>query len=229
MHNHSYRIYFVSDCQCLTKKGTRCKLLASTKKGEDPKYCSRWHQSCSKNTVKETKPSKKMIGKKSPEQEFVFFWKPNEENGYLGQWFEAEFKEERDGDEYTFPSAEHYMMWRKALLFGDDEIAEKIYKTKSPKSVKALGRKVGNFDEETWMENNFDIVVQGNLLKFQQNPDLLDQLLQTGDKILVEASPYDRLWGIGLKADNPLAIDMKKWKGKNLLGKALMEVRKKLS
>ena len=209
-----------TQCQCITIKGNQCKLPASTKKEDNPKFCSRWHQKC-QNIVK-SKP------KSNTKNNYIFFWKPDQENGYLGQWFEASFEEERDGEIYKFPTAEHYMMWRKALLFDDEEMAEKILNTKSPKRVKALGRKVRNFDEEEWMENNYNIVVDGNMLKFKQNPELLDKLLATGDKILAEASPYDKVWGIGLKKESPLALDVKKWKGKNLLGKALMEVRERL-
>lgn len=159
---------------------------------------------------------------------YIFFWKPNEVNGIFSQWYNSKFKDEINGKMFEFPTAEHYMMWRKALLFNDEDIAEKILNTKDPKTVKSLGRKVRNFDEKIWMDNNFDIVVRGNMLKFGQNESLKTKLLQTNDKILAEASPYDKLWGIGMNTSNKSIYNMDKWLGKNLLGKALMKVRKNL-
>ncbi|MDF1548474.1 MAG: NADAR family protein, partial [Bacteroidales bacterium] len=113
-------------------------------------------------------------------------------------------------------------------LFNDLEIFEEIIRTTSPQQVKALGRKISNFDEKTWKANRFEIVRQGNLLKFSQNVDLKEFILSTGDKILVEASPVDPIWGIGLVKDNPNAAHPENWKGTNLLGFALMEVRDEL-
>ncbi|RXM50754.1 MULTISPECIES: NADAR family protein [unclassified Chryseobacterium] len=159
---------------------------------------------------------------------FLFFWghtvKDEITKSCFSQWFTGHFEE----NGIVYKTAEHYMMAGKARLFNDAEILEKILKAASPNQVKALGRKVKNFDPKLWDEHKYEIVKQGNLLKFSQNKKYKDFLLSTGDKILVEASPYDTIWGIGmletdLRAENPLL-----WNGKNLLGFALMEVRDEL-
>lgn len=120
------------------------------------------------------------------------------------------------------------MMAAKARLFNDAEMEKEILKAATPNQAKALGRKVKNFDPKLWDEHKCQIVTQGNLLKFSQNQKFKDFLLSTGDKVLVEASPYDRIWGIGMletdsRVENPLL-----WNGENLLGFALMEVRDEL-
>ena len=120
------------------------------------------------------------------------------------------------------------MMAEKAKLFNDSEIEEQIMLSESPKDIKSLGRKVKNFDQEIWNKNAYDIVVKGNYEKFKQNEHLLDILKSTESCVLVEASPYDKIWGIGLKSTDSRAKDPNQWKGKNLLGKALMDVRSKL-
>ncbi len=117
------------------------------------------------------------------------------------------------------------MMYKKALLFEDLSTAEKILQTDDPKKQKALGRKVNGFREDIWNIHKFDIVVKGNLLKFSQNENLKKQLLATEDKILVEGSPYDKIWGVGLKWDDPKILNSANWKGENLLGMALMKTR----
>lgn len=118
------------------------------------------------------------------------------------------------------------MMWSKAKLFNDNDVAEKILKTRDPKTQKALGREVKGFDAKIWDLKKLEIVVQGNIYKFSQNLDLKKQLLDTGSKTLVEGSPYDKVWGVGLKWDDPKILDDKNWQGENLLGIALMEVRR---
>jgi ribA/ribD-fused uncharacterized protein len=123
-----------------------------------------------------------------------------------------------------FVHVEQFMMYEKARLFKDMHIADKIMKTSSPKSCKALGRKVKNFDENVWTEHAYDIVKTGVLHKFCQNMFLQRQLLET-NLPFAEASPYDKIWGIGLKATDKRAQDASKWKGTNLLGKALDSVR----
>ena len=120
------------------------------------------------------------------------------------------------------------MMAQTAVLFGDKEVLQKIMSADNPAVYKSLGRQIRNFDEKIWNEHKFDIVVNGNTAKFSQNPELLDFLLKTGDRVLVEASPYDRIWGIGLAKDTPDIENPFKWKGENLLGFALMEVRENL-
>lgn len=114
------------------------------------------------------------------------------------------------------------------MLFGDKEIAAEILLKKDPKDHKALGRKVKNFDSNVWDEKCKEIVYQGNYLKFTQNDMLLTQLLATCGTTLVEASPYDKIWGIGLEATHPDAKDPKKWRGKNYLGEVLTNLREDL-
>lgn len=148
----------------------------------------------------------------------VLFWQPP---GVFGQWTESRF--EVDGE--TYRCAEQYMMAEKARLFGDEEIRRKILASESPREHKALGREVRGFDAATWERERLAIVVRGNLAKFRQNPAMLAALLQTGARTMVEASPIDRIWGVGLRADDPRIHDPALWRGLNLLGEALMEVR----
>jgi ribA/ribD-fused uncharacterized protein len=142
----------------------------------------------------------------------------------LSQWYPASF--EVEGDRY--PTAEHFMMAGKARLFGDDEALQRILAAKSPGEAKKLGRGVRGFDGDIWSAHRSPIVVQANVAKFGQDPALKAFLLATGDKVLVEASPRDRIWGIGLGPDNPAAHDPHAWRGLNLLGFALMEARDRL-
>ena len=116
-------------------------------------------------------------------------------------------------------------MYQKAVLFGDDLIAQKMLQTPFPGPVKDLGRKVQNFDEEVWDHEKVGIVRLGNILKFSQSGELEDILLATGTTVLVEASPYDRVWGIGMSEKSRHASDPSRWKGENLLGYVLMDVR----
>jgi len=159
--------------------------------------------------------------------EFLFFWghRPAASGeitaSCLSQWWEAPFTV--DGQFY--PTAEHFMMAAKAKLFDDAEILAEILDAPDPKTAKALGRKVRNFDDAAWKANARRLVTEGNIAKFSQNKDLKTFLLATEPKILVEASPYDRIWGIGMKAANPKAKDPATWGGQNLLGFALTDVR----
>ncbi|MBY8821378.1 NADAR family protein [Sphingomonas colocasiae] len=143
----------------------------------------------------------------------------------FSQWWPADFTIEGT----TYPSAEHWMMAEKARLFGDDQIAREIIVASSPKQVKALGRQVKGFVEPEWDREKRGIVARGNLAKFAQNAGLRDFLLSTGDRILVEASPVDRIWGIGLAADDANAHNPLEWRGENLLGFVLMDVRDELA
>jgi ribA/ribD-fused uncharacterized protein len=117
------------------------------------------------------------------------------------------------------------MMVRKAELFGDQETLAAILSSSSPSEAKSLGRTVRGFDEEHWIAHRFETAVRGNFAKFGQNAELEDWLLVTGNAVLVEASPVDRIWGIGLAADDKRAREPHKWRGLNLLGFALMKVR----
>jgi len=139
----------------------------------------------------------------------------------LSQWWIDDFTV----DGVTYRSAEHWMMAGKAKLFNDQEILEKIIQAKTPAEAKKLGRKVRNFDSKLWNEHKYNIVKEGNIHKFSKNEDLKAFLLNTNDRILVEASPVDKIWGIGLEAKHPHAEQPYHWKGENLLGFALMEAR----
>jgi ribA/ribD-fused uncharacterized protein len=162
---------------------------------------------------------------------YVFFWghQPAPDGSVtkscFSQWWVAPFTGE---DGHTYPTAEHYMMAGKARLFGDTAMHEKILQAAHPKQAKELGRKVKGFDEAKWVAHRFDLVVAGNLAKFAQHPELKAFLLGTGQRVIVEASPVDRIWGIGLKGDDARAEKPQEWRGLNLLGFALMEVRDRL-
>ena len=142
----------------------------------------------------------------------------------LSQWWMEDFYTTAD----SYLCMEQYMMAAKAELFGDKEIRDQILKCSDPKQIKALGRKVRGFDQKVWDKFKYTIVLNGNWCKFSQNRDLREFLLSTGDSVLVEASPYDAIWGIRLAASSPEAQDPMKWRGQNLLGFALMEVRDEL-
>ena len=164
-------------------------------------------------------------------RDFLFFWghKPSATGeitkSCLSQWFVAPFEEKG----VRYPTAEHFMMARKAELFGDAAVWDRILTTEDPGRAKALGRKVVGFQDEVWTAHRGEIVVAGNDLKFSQNPRLATFLLRTGERVLVEASPLDTIWGIGLAADSSDAGDPASWRGLNLLGFALMEVRSRLA
>ncbi len=162
--------------------------------------------------------------------EYLFFWghRPSADGSIgkscLSQWWPCTFVLEGQ----HFASAEHYMMWRKALLFEDSSTAEKVLAAASPSEAKALGRSIAGYDDELWSSARLEIVTEGNVAKFGQDPALRSFLLGTGSQVLVEASPLDRVWGIGLTADDPRALDPASWLGLNLLGEALMEARARL-
>lgn len=121
------------------------------------------------------------------------------------------------------------MMYRKALLFDDGDAANRLLSASNPGEAKAIGREVKGFNQTKWEAYRFEIVVAGNLAKFSYNPELKEFLLSTGNRVLVEASPVDQVWGIGLAEDKPACENPNLWKGANLLGFALMEVRDQLS
>lgn len=171
--------------------------------------------------------SKKQLIQESGAHEFLFFWghRPSKDGSVTASCFSQWWEQSFTVDKIAYTSAEHWMMAQKAELFGDAEIKQLILNAKSPGEAKKLGRKVKNFDPAKWDDEKFAIVTNGNLHKFQQHPALKDFLLKTGSKVLVEASPVDPIWGIGLAADAEAAQDPKRWRGENLLGFALMEVR----
>lgn len=147
---------------------------------------------------------------------YIFFW-----GNIYSQWYRSIFTV--DGVQYQ--CAEQYMMAEKARTFGDEENLQKILSVDDPRKQKQWGRAVKNYDDKVWSQIRFDAVVKGNYAKFSQNEDLKKQLLATGDKIIVEASPYDTIWGIGLGEDDKRCLDERQWRGQNLLGKAIMVVR----
>lgn len=158
--------------------------------------------------------------------EYLLFWghqapKAGVNKSCFSQWFEAGFK--LDGIRYR--TAEHFMMAGKARLFDDTATCERILAARTPGEAKKLGREIGGFDEAAWVAAQLDIVTQGNIAKFAQNPALGAFLLGTGHQVLVEASPVDPIWGIGLAATDPAAQDPRAWRGLNLLGFALMAAR----
>ncbi|OLT32016.1 hypothetical protein BJF79_36575 [Actinomadura sp. CNU-125] len=156
---------------------------------------------------------------------FLFFWREHGPTGCLSQWHASPFTV--DGVRYA--TAEHYMMAEKARLFGDERAAAAILAAPHPGRAKVLGGQVTGFDEAAWREHRLPIVVRGNAAKFAQHPDLRTFLAGTGERVLAEASPRDRIWGIGLTADDPRAERPDAWRGRNLLGQALMAVRSSLA
>jgi len=160
---------------------------------------------------------------------YLFFWGHRQkiegvvDKSCFSQWFPVGFTV----DEVYYKTAEHYMMAEKARLF-DESMVEEILNAKTTKEVKELGRKVKNFDDALWSEKDFDVVVAGNMAKFSQNESLKEFLLSTSKKVIVEASPYDKVWGIGMLADDERATSPAKWNGENKLGFALMVLRDKL-
>lgn len=158
--------------------------------------------------------------------DFLFFYghtndKKEVTKSSLSQWYIKDFKE----NDLLFNCMEKYMMYNKALLFDDKDIANEILNNNQPKAIKELGRKVKNFNDELWDKMKYKIVFTGNYYKFSQNTDLRNFLLSTKNKVLVEASPYDKVWGIKMKYDDENIENPFCWKGKNLLGFALMEAR----
>lgn len=149
-----------------------------------------------------------------------FFW-----SGPFSQWFACEFS--LNGHDYK--TAEQAMMHGKALIFGDEITARKIMEAVAPGKQKALGREVAGFDQRRWDAEKVDLVTRINLAKFGQNKGLRRKLFQTGELPLVEASPLDTIWGIGLDADAARNISPDQWPGQNLLGKVLTAVRETLA
>jgi ribA/ribD-fused uncharacterized protein len=162
---------------------------------------------------------------------FIFFWghtnkhKEDVGNFCFSQWYETPFIVEN----VTYKTAEHWMMAQKALLFKDEKTFDQIIKCDKPGEAKELGRQVQNFEEGAWNEKRFSIVKAGNIHKFNQHPKFATYLIDTGERVLVEASPVDTIWGIGLAKDSTHIQNPYKWRGQNLLGFALMEVRDILS
>lgn len=177
--------------------------------------------------------------------EYLFFWK-----GKLSNWSQSLFEINYESPDtelininpltdqwkqyfapiIVFCCGEQAMMFEKARLFNDKDIALKILATNKPDQHKSLGRSVKNYDEKLWDSKRLEIVSDILYHRFTSpnNKDIRKLLLNSGDKILVEASPYDSVWGIKMDVTNPNILNQDKWHGMNLLGKALMNVRTKI-
>ncbi|MFF8769169.1 NADAR family protein [Kitasatospora sp. NPDC015120] len=166
------------------------------------------------------------------EPRWLMFWGHQEQRdgspgpGVLSQWWPGH---PFTVDGVAYSTAEHWMMAGKARMFGDERTLARILAAASPAEAKKLGRQVRGFDDTTWTAGRFELVVRGNVAKFGGHEELLGYLLSTHRRVLVEASPLDRIWGIGLGADNERARRPAEWRGENLLGFALMEARSRLA
>lgn len=155
----------------------------------------------------------------------ICFHNPNEENGFLSNWYPCHFVV----DDISFSSMEQFMMYQKAICFGDDNIAAQILETDDAARIKKLGRLVASYDDNYWSGIRQIVVYRGLLAKFSQNDDLKEFLLLTEKSILAECAVKDMIWGIGLSMKDPDRLERAKWKGQNLLGYTLMMVRERLS
>ena len=154
----------------------------------------------------------------------ICFHNPSEDNGYLSNWYPCKFTV----NNVNFSSMEQYMMYKKAVCFGDRCIADKILATDNVSEIKTLGRLVANYNESYWNGVRQIVVFEGLVAKFSQNEKLKEQLKSTGNTVLAECAVKDRIWGIGLSMKDPGRFEIDKWKGQNLLGYALMMVRERL-
>ncbi len=182
----------------MTSPSSVAELAAAIDRGERPKYVFFWGH---------TPGAPGIVGKEC-----------------LSQWYPSPF--EVDGVIYA--TAEHYMMAEKARLFGDDDALARILSVEHPGAAKRSGREVKRFEESTWQSARIEVALRGNGAKFEQHKALRALLLRTGERVLVEASPIDPIWGIGLAATDERVMHPLRWPGENLLGFALMEVRNRL-
>lgn len=153
----------------------------------------------------------------------ICFHKPEEINGFLSNWYASRFQ---DVNGICYTSVEQYMMYQKAMLFRDTDIAEQIMKTERPGKIKALGRQVASFQEAVWSAQKYETICCGIQMKFMQNKTLREKLLSYDSHcIFAECAMQDIVWGIGLSMHDPDRFDISRWKGENLLGKAITQVR----
>jgi hypothetical protein len=152
----------------------------------------------------------------------IYFW-----DGIYSNWHPCQLTDHQTN--LKFENTEQAFMWYKAVCFNDTEIQKQVEKTPSPKAVKMLGRQIKSYDDAIWSKVRFEKMVYVNMLKFSQNSEFKNELLETKNKILVEASPYDKVWGVGLGENDALILDSANWNGLNLLGEALMTVRQMVS
>ena len=156
--------------------------------------------------------------------DIIYFHNPDEDNGYLSNWYPSPFTV----DDIAFSSMEQFMMYRKAICFGDEEVATQILSTSEVAEIKLLGRQVSNYDESLWNGIRQIVVYEGLLAKFSQNEELKGKLKATENSVLAECAVKDRIWGIGLSMKDPNRLNKDKWNGQNLLGYTLMMVRERL-
>lgn len=154
----------------------------------------------------------------------IGFHNPDESYGFLSNWYLSDFTV----DGIKFSSMEQYMMYQKAVMFKDKDIASQILKTNDVARIKDFGRQVSNYNDSVWNGMRQIVIYKGLLEKFRQNEKLKKALLDTGDDILAECAVSDKIWGIGLSMKDSNKNDIKRWKGQNLLGFALMLVRNEL-
>ena len=153
--------------------------------------------------------------------DIVCFHNPNEENGFLSNWYLSSFII----DNVTYSSVEQYMMYQKAICFCDRDVARQIMETDDVSIIKSLGRAVSNYDDIIWSNIREKVVFDALMAKFSQNSELKKELLDTGDALLAECAVKDVIWGIGLSMNDPNRFQLDYWRGKNLLGYTLMKVR----
>lgn len=151
----------------------------------------------------------------------IKFWQVGKPYGEFSNWYICSVTYEGK----QFCSSEQVFMYMKARLFCDEITANKILYTSNQREIKALGREVKNFDQAKWDANKYDFMLKANKLKLLQNPKIMNILRDTKDEIICEASPYDKVWGIGIGPDDPKVDDINNWQGENLLGKVLMDIR----
>lgn len=154
----------------------------------------------------------------------ILFWGTSGKYGVFSNFYTCDFA---DNEGLKYNCNEQYFMVQKLKAFDPHNavLLDKMLEETNPKNIKQYGRQVKNYDEKQWDMIRYDVMLKGLTLKFTQNPKLLQILMETGDKLLAEASPYDKIWGIGLGADAASNIPVAQWKGQNLLGKALMQLR----
>lgn len=157
----------------------------------------------------------------------ILFWGTSGKYGAFSNFYPSPF---RDENGVLYNCNEQYFMIQKLKKFDPDNklLYDRIMQEKNPKNIKELGRQVKNYYEVTWNKLRYAYMFKGLMFKFSQNPKLRQLLLDTGDQPLAEASPYDRIWGIGMSAAEAKNLEPSQWKGQNLLGKALMEIRTQL-
>lgn len=179
---------------------------------------------CTNDTTNYDVFNRIIMQEKSKDTEVIGFHNPDEEFGFLSNWYLSDF--EVNG--VRFSSMEQYMMYMKAKEFGDNKTAADILRTSDVSAIKALGRAVRNYNDLVWNGKRQVIVYEGLVQKFQQNKSLAEKLISTGNAVLAECAVQDKVWGIGLSMHDDRRFDMSEWKGQNLLGFALMMVRDKL-